>query len=110
MVVDVRVGEDARACRAAWRLDDHEAWLPWLVQISRLCTMDRTTIEQVLPVVVNLVLQLLSNSSSTAHILWPRYNSLSYGGTAYFPITSGARPRPRRASSSRHQEASRCWA
>ena len=43
-------------------------------------------------------------------ILWPRYNSLSYGGTAYFPITSGARPRPRRASSSRHQEASRCWA
>ena len=47
VVVDVRVGEDARACRAAWRLDDREAWLPWLVQISRLCTMDRTTILRV---------------------------------------------------------------
>ena len=53
MVVDVRVGEDARACRAAWRLDDHEAWLLWLVQISRLCTMDRTTILQVPSVMVH---------------------------------------------------------
>ena len=44
----------------------------------------------------------------TAHILWPRYNSLSYGGTAYHHGRSAAT-----TSSSvffASPEASRCWA
>ena len=35
VVVDVRAGEDARACRAAWRLDDHEARVSSLPENSR---------------------------------------------------------------------------
>ena len=47
MVVDVRAGEDARACRAAWRLDDHEARVSQLPEISELMYKRKTTILQV---------------------------------------------------------------
>ena len=47
MVVDVRAGEDARACRAAWRLDDHEACISSLPENSRGMYKRRTTILRV---------------------------------------------------------------
>ena len=48
VLVDVRAGEDARACRAAWRLDDHEARVSSLPEISELMYKRKTTILQVL--------------------------------------------------------------
>ena len=47
VVVDVRAGEDARACRAAWRLDDHEASVSSLPENSELMYKRKTTILRV---------------------------------------------------------------
>ena len=47
VVVDVRAGEDARACRAAWRLDDHEARVSQLPEISELMYKRKITILRV---------------------------------------------------------------